>query len=376
MRDAIILAVVLLLLSAPVTVPELRAADSFLEASPDRRLEFPEDHASQPEYRTEWWYFTGVLNAKETGKRFGYQVTVFRNRLTPRDPSIKHPWVTNQVFLAHLAISVPGSGRHRHTHRLIRGHPGLAEADTSVPGRVRVGDWTVSWGDTWTIRAKGTGYGVDLTLKPEGPPLLHGRDGYSRKGPSPGQASHYFSYPRMETRGQLNTDGETYTVEGTTWFDREFFSSQLSPEQVGWDWFGVRLSDGSDVMVFRLRERDGSISPTSSLTLRRPDGTVETMTLEEDHFTVRRRWTSEETGARYPVEWGLAVPELDLSLTVESEFDDQELTFERPVSPTYWEGMVRVSGEHDDREVSGAGYLELTGYDEPVGGSLLGGEGN
>jgi predicted secreted hydrolase len=338
------------------------------EARPDYTFEFPRDHAAHPEYRIEWWYYTGNLDAAD-GRRFGYQVTFFRVGV---DPAPQNPsrWAVRDIYMTHVAVSDPGGRRYRFAERLNRAGPGIAGAATD---RYHVwnDDWTAARSDDGqhVIQLLQDGLGVDLRLDDGRPPAINGRDGISQKGRAAGNASHYYSLTRMPTRGAVIIDGERIEVTGHSWMDREFGTSFLEPDQQGWDWFALQLSDGSDLMIYQLRRRDGSRDPHSSGTLTRADGRV--VHLDATDFTLNptgQTHRSTSSGATYPIGWRIDVPGEALTLTVSTPLAGQELDFSRVTGVAYWEGLVDVAGRtRDGRVLSGRGYLEMTGYAGSMG---------
>jgi predicted secreted hydrolase len=348
-------------------LPSVVGAVDFQSARPGYSWSFPRDHGSHPNYWTEWWYFTGVLTTAD--REFGYQFTVFRSAID-RAPAPGSAWATNQVYMGHFALSDPAEESHRGFLRTARGHPRLAGADTTVPGRVFVRDWSLQLGDTWVIEAGHGGTELSLTLSPTRPPLFQGPGGYSRKGSGPSQASMYYSLTRMKTRGQLKKGGSTHSVKGTTWFDHEFGSNELSDQQTGWDWISLRLDNGYDLMVYRLREEGGKITRHSSVTLRGPGGKVQYIPASEWSMEPLDHWKSPETGGRYPVKWRLSIDDPDVSLVVDRWFNAQEMVLEGALNRPYWEGMVFAEGRFRGEPVSGDGYLEMTGYMAPLEGSF------
>jgi predicted secreted hydrolase len=209
----------------------------------------------------------------------------------------------------------------------------------------------------------GSAFGVDLRLEDDRPPALHGDRGYSRKGADPGNASHYYSLPRMPTSGTLTIDGRAVAVTGLSWMDHEFGTSFLEPEQIGWDWFSIQLEDGRSLMIYRFRRADGAPDPRSSGTLIQADGATVPITSRTGfQLEPRRTWTSTESGAQYPVVWQVGVPSLNIDLEVSAAVDAQELRTAESAGVTYWEGAVTVTGEIAGSAVKGRGYLEMTGY--------------
>jgi len=345
----------------PVIAPA-SAATGFARAEGPRPLDFPADYGPHPDFQTEWWYYTGNL-ATDTGRRFGYQLTFFRRALTPpmeREERASE-WATEQVYMAHFALTDVGGEQHWAFERFSRGAAGLAGA-ANMPYQVWLEDWRVEQvGDdpgVVQMQAAQDGLALDLRLIDRKGPILQGDRGYSQKGPDPGNASYYYSQTRLETSGGVTVGEETFQVEGWSWMDHEFSTSALASGQVGWDWFALRLEDGSDLMFFQIRKADGEIDPFSSGTLIGPEG--ETRRLARDDFTieVEGTWRSPRSGASYPSRWSVSVPGADLVLAIEPYLADQELN----LSYAYWEGAVWIEGERAGVSITGEGYVELTGY--------------
>ncbi|OBS09773.1 lipocalin-like domain-containing protein [Acidihalobacter prosperus] len=336
------------------------AVPGFARALAPRPLRFPADHGPHPRFRTEWWYYTGNLR-DAAGRPFGFELTVFRFALTPQRPAGDSPWRANQVYMADFAVSDIEGHRFHAYQRLSRGALGLAGAQ-AVPFRVWVDDWSVAsqgQGFPWRLRAHRGDVGLSLSLKSSSSPgvVLNGDAGLSRKGPAPGDASFYYSMPRLSASGELRLGGHAYAVTGDVWMDHEWSTSALAPDQVGWDWFGLRLDDGSSLMFYRLRDRDGRKDRFSAGTWVAPDGRVVHLPADAVAATPTAWWRA-PGGARYPVAWRLSVPSLDLALRVRARLDDQLL----PFAVRYWEGAVAVAGTQSGRALRGDGYLELTGY--------------
>jgi predicted secreted hydrolase len=324
-------------------------------------VELPRDHASHPEYRIEWWYYTGNLDARD-GRRFGYQLTFFRIGVdyAPENPS---RWAVRDLFMTHLAVTDVAGGRYAYAERLNRAGVGWAGADAD---RYRV--WNEDWearlderGDH-LLRASEGGLGVDLRLGPGKPPVAHGERGLSQKGAQAGNASHYYSLTRMPTRGTLVVDGETVEVEGLSWMDHEFGTSFLEPEQVGWDWFSIQLDDGTELMLFQLRRADGSRDEHSSGTFVDEAGRGLPVRAGDFGLEAGQPWRSPASGASYPVSWRITIPGRELDLRIRAAVEGQELRTERSTGVTYWEGAVDVEGTRGGAPVRGRGYLEMTGY--------------
>lgn len=334
-------------------LPAAAQGSAFAPVVPGRTLRFPEDEGGHPEFRTEWWYVTGWL---ETDKSpLGFQVTFFRSRPHPEsgNPSRFAP---RHILIAHAAVSEPAHGRLRHAQRAARAGFDLAEA---AVGRmaVRIDDWYLeARAQRYVTRIDAQQFGFELVLTPTQPPLLQGEDGYSRKGPDPLSASYYYSLPQLEVEGRVRTEKQTRTVRGSAWFDHEWSSEYLAAAAVGWDWTGINFDDGSALMAFRIRGRDGS-SYWSAATLRRPGGSRRTFKASDMAWQPLRTWRSPRTGATYPVAFELRVGTLAIALL--PLFDDQENDARITTGAIYWEGAVTAL---IDSQRAGRGYLELTGY--------------
>ena len=321
---------------------------------------FPADHGSHPHYRTEWWYVTGWLQTT-AGEQLGFQVTFFRTRpdVRPDNPSAFTP---RQLIIAHAALSDTQLGRLRHDQRIARAGFGLAGAATGDTD-VRLDDWSLSReagaAGNYRARVTGDGFSFDLELAPTQPAMVNGADGYSQKGRMPGSASFYYSVPQLTVSGRVS-DGQGSDVRGSAWLDHEWSTALLDPDAAGWDWVGLNLDDGGALMAFRMRDRDGG-QLWAGGTLRRADGAVETFAPREIEFTPGRRWRSLRTSIEYPVSWQVRAGPVKVAL--EPLFDDQEADSRATTGAVYWEGAVRAL---DAGGPVGRGYLELTGYGEPL----------
>lgn len=349
-------------------IVQAETPSGFQRAEGPREWNFPTDYGPHPDYQTEWWYYTGNLES-ETGARFGYQLTIFRRALLPKEERTKRksPWATDQVYMAHFALSDIASREHVAFERFARGAAGLAGAQ-SDPYQVWLENWQVVQIDEnhYRLIARQDDISLDLILEDIKGPVLHGDQGYSQKGPHKGNASYYHSQTRLKTSGRVQTLNDSYQVSGLSWMDHEFSTSALSPGQVGWDWFSIQLDDSSEIMVYQIRRSDGSIDPFSSGTWISPTG--KEIHLEHDQFliSVEDTWHSPNTGAEYPDEWILEIPSLDLRLNITPYITDQEMN----VSFNYWEGAVGIDGTSRRSPISGSGYVEMTGYAESIEGEF------
>jgi predicted secreted hydrolase len=361
----------LLLLAALVVVPASAGDDGFVQVSGPCGLSFPADHGPHPDYRTEWWYYIGNVTDPE-GRAFGFQLTFFRSRLKPpadrrQWPQPASAWRSDQVYLAHAAVSDVAGGRHLQAERMARPVLGLAGAGI-VDGTVTIDlhAWqAVIAPDRHRLRADDNRFALDVDLTPTKPPVRHGEEGYSRKGQAPERASCYYSFTRLQAFGTISVDGNPYQVSGSAWMDHEFSTAPLQPGITGWDWFSLQLSDQTELMIYRLRHPDGSINPASSGTYVLPSGQQRHLRRTDLQVESLSHWTSPHSNARYPIAWRITVAPLELSLTVAARLPDQEMRTPGSTDVTYWEGSVTAEGRLGKATVDGVGYVELTGYAKP-----------
>ena len=361
--------------------------EGFTQALAPREFVFPGDHGAHPGFKTEWWYYTGNLFTEE-GRQFGYQFTIFRNQLSPSDadfarinqeePVLMNPeeegardseWSTNQLYLAHFAISDVSKKDHVFDERYSRGTAGLAGASVD-PYRIWLEDWEITRvkdskasDKRFQMRIKAemsNGTALDIVLNPQKPLVLQGEEGYDKKGGEDGNASYYISFTRMQTEGLLKKEGESLAVSGLSWMDHEWSTSALDSGQTGWDWFSIQLSNGYELMYYQIRNVDPDLAPQTTGSLVTPNGQKRDLDQGEVRLEVLEYWASPHTGARYPVQWTLAIPSEELEMDVTTVFDDQEMT----VSVQYYEGALQVSGKFRDEAIDGNGYIEMTGYEQ------------
>ena len=373
MNRPIILLVAMFAIGAPEGAPfwhSLAAQTTWKEATAGYTYAFPRDHASHPDYKIEWWYYTGNVKAND-GRRFGYQVTFFRVGVDPA-PANPSKWAIRDLFMTHLAISDPSGRRYRYAEKLSRGGPGLAGAATDQY-RVWNDDWSATMdGPRHVLKASSRPASIDLILDEGKAPVIHGIGGISQKGALAGNASHYYSLTRMPTRGSITVDGERFEVTGDSWMDHEFGTSFLEPGQRGWDWLSMQLADGRELMLYQLRRDDGSRDPRSSGTLVATNGKTTHLDVNAFTLTPGRTTFMSKNGAAYPIEWSIAIPSEKLDLKVTTPLSDQELALERSTGVAYWEGVIDVSGSAAGKAMAGAGYLEMTGYFGSLGRVLSG----
>jgi predicted secreted hydrolase len=338
-----------------------------------RTFRFPDDHGPHPEFRTEWWYFTGNVTATD-GRELAFHLTFFRSALTDSasytagaaaDARERSAWRARHAYMAHFAVSDITDRRFEAAQRFGRGALDLAGA-TAQPFRVWIDDWqaaTTRAGydvDIFPLRlqAAENDVAIDLTLEAGKLPVLQGDRGLSRKGPEEGNASYYYSLTRMPTHGTVRIGGHDYEVAGLSWLDREWSTSVLGPDLAGWDWMSLQLDDSTELMVYRLRRHDGTASPFSAATFVDASGTAWPLPAEAFVMTPLRTWRSSIDGTVYPVAWRVQVPSFDTDLEINAAFDAQELN----LAVRYWEGAVRIRGASQGRSVTGRGFLEMTGW--------------
>lgn len=365
----------------PDAPPDVPAGSSFRAVEPGLDLRFPADHAAHPAYRTEWWYYTGHLwiagdstgaagdspgaaPGPERPADLGFQLTFFRSGVARSDPPRSSAWALRDIYFAHLALGDFGARRFHVAERTMRDALGLAGADTAAY-RAWIDDWSVELAADGSHRlraAERDEHAVDLTLVPTKPPALHGKAGYSRKGEAPGQASYYYSLPRMSATGSVRVGERAVRVRGEAWMDHEFTTGELAADLVGWDWFGLQLDDGTELMLYLLRRADGTPAPASSGSLIDRSGRVTPLARDAFSVVVAGDWRSPASGAVYPARWRVAVPGAALDLTIEPRLADQELVTRESTGVTYWEGAVNVRGMRAGAPLAGRGFVELTGY--------------
>ena len=330
----------------------------FAKVIPGYVLRFPYDEGSHPEFRTEWWYVTGWLDAPG-GKTLGFQITFFRTRpeLNDDNPSAFTP---RQILIAHAALSDPSHGRLQHDQRAARAGLTLAGADTGRT-RVWIDDWSLAQEDgAYRARIAAKDFRFDFTLNATQPPLLQGDRGLSRKGPRPDSASYYYSLPQLKVSGTLQRGGKTQPITGSAWLDHEWSSSYMDSKAAGWDWIGINLVDGGALMAFRMRDRRGGKFWAGG-SYRSAEGATRILGVDDIDFTPRREWRSPRTGTAYPVSWTVRAG--TLRIEIEPLMDDQENDTRLSTGTIYWEGAVRALR---DGMPAGRGYLELTGYWRPL----------
>ena len=339
-------------------------------ALPPRTLQFPRDHGTHPDLRTEWWYITGHLEA--AGAPWGFQLTFFRSRVDGTQ-GMQSAFAAKQLLFAHAAVTDVREARLRHDQRIARAGFGVARASESDTD-IRLQDWTLQRQDRrdaargqpgwaasrYTAQIAGNDFSLDLQFDSTQPVLLQGQQGLSRKGPTQDQASYYYSQPQLSVAGSITVGKQRLQAvpgKGRAWMDHEWSETLMHPEVVGWDWIGMNLHDGSALTAFRLRRADGS-AVWAGGSLRAPGQTTRVFDAAQVAFTPERFWTSAASGVRYPVQWRVQTPAGVFQ--VRALLDSQELDSSSSTGAIYWEGLSDLLNPAG--ETVGRGYLELTGY--------------
>lgn len=365
--------------SAPAPAPASQPGDPFDgPISSGRVLRFPRDHGAHPQRRLEWWYATGWLQGLDREPLLGWQVTFFRLR-TGLDGLGR--FAPRQLLVAHAAVSDLVGRRHHRAQRVGRwsGDDGQAEAHARRDDtHVVLGAWSLLRGEAGQpappdapyrarLAAPESGFTLELRLQPTQPVLLQGHQGYSRKGPEPAHASHYYTQPQLAAQAEVRlaglVGGRPTQLHGRGWLDHEWSDALMPPGAVGWDWIGINLDDGGALTAFVMRDRDDR--PLWAAGSHRPAGeTVRAWSAEDVRFTPLRHWRSAATGALYPVQWHIETPLGVFELS--ALMDDQELDSRASVGAVYWEGLaeLRAAGGRGPR--LGLGYLEMTGRFSPL----------
>ncbi len=356
----------ILLLTASTTYGE-----EFQRALPGKVFSFPQDHYSHPEFKTEWWYYTGHLRSGDK-KSYGYQLTFFRVAFRRGAKGGQSKWAIQDLYFAHLALTDESKKRFEYREKMSRGS--LGEAGASIygskePFRVWIEDWSMELKgvqfQNHLLRAGGNDFGIELLLMPEKNPVIHGKNGVSQKAEGEGYASHYYSITRLMTEGKIFLKGKELTVQGMSWMDHEFGSNQLRQYQAGWDWFSIQLENRIELMFYQIRHQDGKPDPYSSGTIIFPDGRNEHLPIKEFQIEILGQWKSQKSKAVYPSGWKIHLPRYGIELILSPTIKDQELITASSTQVTYWEGSVKVEGKYQGNPIKGRGYAELTGYAKP-----------
>lgn len=329
-------------------------AQEWRDVTPDDAVELPKDLFFQKEYRIQWWYFTGHLYDSR-GREFGYEVTFFAAGVQHRKYASR--FRVNFLYLSHFAISDVQEKKYYHFSSADAGAYGFAGAE-SKKLKVWVGrDSLEGTMKKMHIKAEAKDIQLDLFLLPKKPVVLNGEKGYLRKSEESDRiASRYFSYTDLQTTGALKVRNDVFQVAGKSWFDREISTRGLAQNE-GWDWFSLQLDDGREIMLYRIRKKDGSIDQFSSGTLVYRDGRYRRLDREDYAIAVLSSYRSKHTGTVYPSKWKITIPSEKLELIVTPLIGDQEFTGIDIMGGSYWEGTCKTEGS-----AQGRAYVEMTGY--------------
>lgn len=352
--NRVVLLVLLLLGGCDQSAPEQKGfagmgdqALAFTPVEPGRVFSFPADHGAHDGFRIEWWYVTANLKDQQ-GNEFGVQWTLFRSALKP--VAEQAGWADQTIWLGHAAVT--SSTVHHAAERYARGGVGQAGVRLA-PFEAWIDDWRFASQaqdplNDMQLSARDKDFAYQLHLTSSRPLVLQGDKGFSQKSEE-GQASYYYSQPFFQASGTLQIDGQTYTVSGPAWLDREWSSQPLTANQTGWDWFSLHLDSGEHVMLYRMRQKDGG--PYLTGTWIAADG--QTQTLSSSQIRLTPQTTAKVAGRAMPIQWSISIPDKHLDITLDALNPNAWMNLRIP----YWEGPVRISGSHP-----GQGYLEMTGY--------------
>ncbi|MGI8481506.1 MAG: lipocalin-like domain-containing protein [Chthoniobacterales bacterium] len=348
-----------------VAFTNLATAGEWRIAQPGWVYEFPREHHSHRDFKTEWWYLTGNVFDAE-GNHLGYELTFFRQGIRP--PADHSPnasrFIVDDLKFAHFAVTDVTKQQFHYEQKTSRGAFGEAGFDDGK---------RLAWIDNWTLSLNGDdafdlvadmgGKTMHLHLHAKKPPAVHGENGVSLKATGEGHASHYYSMSRLETTGEFFAHGNNQPLRGESWFDHEWATNQLGAGEVGWNWLCVQWNDGTELMLYQMRREDGSVDPSSSGSWVAADGGVTHLYAADFMMTPTRWWKSDASGARYPIAWRVNIPSRAINFDIAAVVDKQELAL-GPI--TYWEGAIDAHGTRDGTPLKGHGYLELTGYASPL----------
>jgi predicted secreted hydrolase len=336
-------------------------ADEWRKALDSRIWNFPGDHGAHPEFRTEWWYFTGHVE-DESGRLFGYQLTFFRQGMAQK-PLQKSAWALRDVYFAHAALSDVADQKLHVLEKVSRGSLGMADYSREKMD-IRLENWSIrqTGENGFALKAQGGEVELSLDLEAVKPKVFHGKGGLSQKAEGAGNASFYYSYTRLQSKGLLRLSKREFRLKGWSWFDHEFSTTALSEQQVGWDWFAIQLESGEELMMYGLRLRDGTVDRYSHGTWVDKNGISTSLALKDFHVSVLDMWKSVQSGGNYPAAWKIEIPSKRLVLEVRPAFADQELRLKGLAPLNYWEGSCKVEGQREGQPTKGRAYVEMTGY--------------
>jgi len=362
----------LILLSFLGSIQVALAAEEWERAIEPRDWQFPRDHGAHPDFKTEWWYFTGNLQSDDPNQKgdFGYQLTIFRQGIFRHPQQTqsqqKSQWALHDLFFGHFTMSDLRKGKFLFSEKVDRG---ALDQAFSREGKmdVKLREWKIQAltpppHESYRLSASEADRSLDLIVTAEKPLILEGDRGLSHKGPEAGNASYYYSYPRLRTEGSLRIGDRVIPVHGESWFDHEFSTSSLGPDQIGWDWFSLQLSNHEELMLYCMRKKDGSYDLTSAGSWIDTNGQKSDLHQNDFSIQILSHWKSSATGGLYPSKWRILIPSKKLVLIISPRLADQELRLSELGNLSYWEGASAGEGTLDGNAIQALGYVELTGY--------------
>ncbi len=335
----------------------------FKEVLDSKELNFPKDHGSHPEFKTEWWYFTGHLQ-NNFAKKFGLELTFFRVGVNTQN-SMRSKWAVQSIYLAHFAITDDENDSFNHAEKISRDNFSKAGSSLSTLD-VWIDDWSAKLKDnTILLSANSEDISISLNLTPFKNVVLQGRDGFSQKGPKIGQASYYSSFTNLKGSGTIRIKNTIHQIsKAKVWMDHEVTSSDIAYGIEGWDWFAIQLDDDSELMIYQLRDKQNNPTKYSSGTIIYPDGQTKRLNNSDFKITPHSTWKSKTTNINYPHEWTIIVPKDEIELVIVPTVKNQEMTTSKSTRNSYWEGRSTVTGRVKGKEKTGNAYVELVGYEE------------
>jgi predicted secreted hydrolase len=339
------------------------ADEDFSKAVDIRKFIFPDDHGPHPDFRTEWWYFTGNM-ISDDNRKFGYQFTIFRTALSKEKSERTSEWNSNQIYMAHFAVTDIDGNKFYFDEKFSREGNNLAGAQAN-PFKVWLEDWQIIQTEDRSafdlpiinVNAKAENVTINFVIEAVKPFVLQGDEGLSQKGKQPGNASYYYSYTRLKTEGKIILAGKEFSVNGFSWMDREWSTSALSEDQKGWDWFALQLDDNTEIMYYQMRKNDGAPDIFSKGVFADEKGASQLIKKDDVVLEVTDYWES-PTGEQYPSGWNLQIPSKEIDLKITPTVKNQLME----VAVRYWEGSVKIEGTKNSNAINGRGYVELTGY--------------
>ncbi|HEU5438763.1 MAG TPA: carotenoid 1,2-hydratase [Ktedonobacterales bacterium] len=332
------------------SLPPRRAAAP--TATPLPPIQFPQDEA-QHHNLTEWWYYTGHLRGRDASGRehvYGFELTFFQTLRGPFSP----------FYAAHFAISDITAGQFHYDQRAgFEPLSAIPPAGSMSGFNVALGGWSArGLGGRDHLAAAMDGYQIALDLTSDTPPALHGGNGIITYGQA--GFSYYYSRPLMRVSGSLTDHGTALAITGQAWMDHQW-GNFVSLAGSGWDWLSLQLDDGTQYMLYVIRDADKRPLDIVGTAIAH-DGSTTVIPADSIAITATGTWTSPHTGGVYPSGWSVSLPTQGLTLTLTPLLRDQELVTTASTGVAYWEGAVAISGTRDGQPIGGEGYVELTGY--------------